>query len=434
MKKATITLILLGLLNLVFGQQIFDPKAVSTAGTYAELASGSEVLGWNPARLGVEEYQQSGLSFGLFPLVPFPQIILNNSTINAAWVNDNLFKGYFSPSDVKTLLDGFPDTGWKGSTLIQMQVLGFSTGRFALSIDPEVRVSGQIPKDLFRLALQGVRFDQPISLSDLDIEAQGVLPISIGYGMPVVLPIAVPFVNEFYAGVAVKPLIGLFDARTTKTSGAITSLPDRIVAKGDMESKVALGGFGLAADVGAGARIFNKFTVGVSLNNLIGSVHWSSSNAHLVKEKIDGEILSSQFDDLSDDSLRQNILDDMVQADTTYSTDGYTTNYPAYMNVSASYQDIIPNLDVMANYRQYFSNTNFLSVTPRVSSAVQYTPAPWFAMRLGLALGGYEGFQWGTGFGLQFTHYEFNLGFSQNGGLFNSAKGLTISIGQQILF
>jgi hypothetical protein len=137
---------------------------------------------------------------------------------------------------------------------------------------------------------------------------------------------------------------------------------------------------------------------------------------------------------LADDSLREDILNSLIEEDTTYSITGYSTNYPTYMNVSGQYQNIIPNLDVMVNYRQYFTNESYLSTTPRVSAAVQYAPIPWLALRAGLALGGYESFQWGTGFGLRFTHYELNFGFSQIGGMFNSAKGLTLSLGQVLLF
>lgn len=62
------------------------------------------------------------------------------------------------------------------------------------------------------------------------------------------------------------------------------------------------------------------------------------------------------------------------------------------------------------------------------------SPAKWFPIRMGIALGGYERFQVGIGFGLHAKHYHFDFGITQTGGVFNSARGLGISIGQKILF
>ncbi len=434
MKRNILAIVFATLLVPGWGQQSMNPIAVSTAGTFAELAKGSDALGWNPARLGRSDNPNFGLSFGLLPLVPLPRFTVHNSTINVAWLNDNLYRGYFSPSDVQDVLNSFPDSGWDGSTQIQLDMLGLSFGHFALSITSEISASVQVPKDLFRLAFQGLRFDQPVGLFDINITAQGVVPISLGYGMPLDIPALEPYVDEFYMGAALKPLLGIFDVRTTQTEGVLTSRTDRIEADGSVEAKMAMGGFGFAMDLGAGARLMDHVTVGLSINNLFGQIQWGSRDAQVLREKINGEILSSQFEDLADDSLREDILNSLIEEDTTYSITGYSTNYPTYMNVSGQYQNIIPNLDVMVNYRQYFTNESYLSTTPRVSAAVQYAPIPWLALRAGLALGGYESFQWGTGFGLRFTHYELNFGFSQIGGMFNSAKGLTLSLGQVLLF
>ncbi|MFQ6614539.1 MAG: DUF5723 family protein [Fidelibacterota bacterium] len=434
MKRITIFLALALTALPLKGQESFHPKAVSTAGTFADLARGSEALGWNPARLGRGDNPRFGLSFGVLPLMPFPRLELNNSTMNATWLNDNLYRGYFSSQDIQDLLQSIPDSGWEGSTQIQMEILGLSFGHFGFSVTPEIQATVNLPKDLFKLVFNGVRFEQPVELFDINVNVQGVIPVSFGYGLPLTIPVLENFADEFYVGAAVKPLIGLFNVRTTASEGSLTSFPDRIEADGTVEAKSAFGGFGFAADLGVGARLLDRFEVGLSLNNMFGQVRWSGKNTQVIRERLQGEILSSQFEDLQDDSLREDILNSIVQEDTTYAGSGYTTTYPTYLNVSGKMANVIPNLDVMVNYRQYFTSENYLSTTPRVSGAVQYRPLPWLAFRAGLALGGYESFQWGTGFGLQFTHYEFNFGFSQNNGMFNSARGMTISLGQTLLF
>ena len=51
-----------------------------------------------------------------------------------------------------------------------------------------------------------------------------------------------------------------------------------------------------------------------------------------------------------------------------------------------------------------------------------------------MAIGGNTGFEWGTGLGLKFAHYRFDIGFKQSGGMFNHAKGFAFSLSQQLIF
>jgi hypothetical protein len=55
-------------------------------------------------------------------------------------------------------------------------------------------------------------------------------------------------------------------------------------------------------------------------------------------------------------------------------------------------------------------------------------------LRLGISIGGYEGFQWGTGFGFHGSRYQFDFGIAQDGGFFNSSRGFAFSIGQKLIF
>ena len=135
--------------------------------------------------------------------------------------------------------------------------------------------------------------------------------------------------------------------------------------------------------------------------------------------------------EVSDDF--EDIADAFTGTDTTYSAKGYTSDYPTYLVLGAEY-DVLPSVDLYFNYRQYFNEEYQFSTAPRFSFATQLEPASWFPIRMGVAVGGFEKFQASVGFGLHSSHYHFDVGITQTGGFFNSARGIGFAIGQKILF
>ena len=84
MRKNTIiltTLLVLSIINITSAQVILNPRSVGMAGTFATQARGDEVIGWNPANLAYDDNPNFGLSFGILPLVPFPNLQVNNDLL-----------------------------------------------------------------------------------------------------------------------------------------------------------------------------------------------------------------------------------------------------------------------------------------------------------------------------------------------------------------
>jgi len=259
------------------------------------------------------------------------------------------------------------------------------------------------------------------------------VPISFAYGMKLTIPGLEQFVQASYVGGAAKFLVGAAFAEIDKFDGGITTYQDKIQMVGDATGKYAVGGFGVAIDLGAAVDLNDDMRVNASINNLIGFVNWSDANANKFVFSFDGEIYSSEFEDISDYSDEQ--MDSVFNViDTTYAIDGFSTKYPTYLLVGFEYRNLLPELTVYANYRQDLSSEYYFDTTPRISGGIEYNLVPWLPLRAGLALGGFESFQWGIGWGLRFEHYAFDMGFSQERGFFNSAHGFSLSIGQQILF
>ena len=94
----------------------------------------------------------------------------------------------------------------------------------------------------------------------------------------------------------------------------------------------------------------------------------------------------------------------------------------------------LKNLTLAGNIQKGFSNELGSSTVPRLSLAGEYRPAKWFSLLAGTSFGGAESFQWGTGFSFRLLFYQLNFGFSQYGGMFNSAKGFSLSLSNSIVF
>jgi hypothetical protein len=103
------------------------------------------------------------------------------------------------------------------------------------------------------------------------------------------------------------------------------------------------------------------------------------------------------------------------------------------MQLGAQYQ-LLDWVDLSAVYKQGFNPVLRSGLRPRLAVAGEVTWLPWLPVRLGMAVGGMEGFEWGTGFGLAFTHYQLDFGFAQSGGMFNWARGMTFGLEQRVTF
>lgn len=426
-KKYLITIALIS--TTVFAQYYINPVSTSLAGAYATRARGAYINGWNPANLGLENNPRFSINFGIFPLVPFPNMQISNSAVSPFVLNKHFFTGgYLTDQDKEDLLDYFPDDGLSVNPLIQLPILSMSFGRWALSIGSEVTGVVTLPKSLFNFVLFGNEFGQPmIDLDDMNIEMQAVTSIALAHGREVTIPVLSDVVEKTTAGVAVKALIGAGYTGFEKVSGAVTTYPDKMVLEGDMTAQYGVGGFGMAFDLGLATVINEKMSANVSLNNLFGFVNWGIVDAEKVEYSIFTEVYAEDFGDI--DSL----LEEGVKTDTSYSISNFSSNYPTYMLMGFEYH-VFDGLNAYATIKQYFSNDLASTYLPKVSVAAEYQVTSWLPARIGFAFGGLEEFQWGIGTGLNFRHYAMDIGFSQIGGMFNHARGFSISFGQSILF
>lgn len=411
--------------SLIFCQTIMIPTTVGTAGTIATLARGDEVIGFNPANLGFVDNPDFSMSFGVIPIVPIPSLNMVNNTASMKWFADYLFSGeYLDEAKKDEMFDAFGDDGLELNPVAYAKIIGISSGDFAFSIGAEINSDITLPTSLLRLAFYGNRFEEEISLDQVDGSAQVVIPFSLSYGLPLKFSnLDLGFNN--YIGFGIKLLWGVAHGEVLEFDGGLTTYPDKIVGSGSGKYQYSLDGFGLAFDLGWAAKFGENMTVNLALQNLFGYINWSDNNTEISEVSFDADVeVSDDFDDVED------IFTD---ADTTYSGEGYQSDYPTYLVLGFQY-DVIPEIQLMLNYRQYFNEEYQFSTSPRISFGSQLYAANWFPVRVGLSFGGFEKFQTGIGFGFHGKHYHFDFGLTQTGGFFNSARGIGFAIGQKLIF
>ncbi|MBU4445264.1 hypothetical protein KJ656_09310 [bacterium] len=411
-----------------FAQLYINPSSTALAGAYSTKARGAHVIGWNPANLGLAGNPGFSLNFGVIPLVPIPSVQISNSSISPFVLNSHFYTGgYLTDKDKEELLDFFPDDGLNINPLIQMRILEMSFGRWAFSIGAEVTGALALPKSLFHLVFFGNEFNKPIDLSDTNVEMQSVVTVALAHGREVTIPVINDYVEKLSAGVAVKALLGVGYAGFEKMQGSITTYHDRIELDGNMEATYGIGGFGLALDLGLAANINDKMAANISLNNLFGFVNWGIIEAEKVEYSLFTEVFSEDFSDID------SVMDAGVQTDTSYSIGKFTSNYPTYLLMGFQY-DVLENFSLYSTLKQYFTEELAATRKPKISVGAEYEILSFLPVRLGIAYGGIESFQWGFGTGLNFRNYTLDIGFSQIGGIFNHAKGFAFSFGQSIRF
>ncbi len=419
-------LILLILCSFVFAQNIMIPSSMGTAGTIATQSRGDDVIGWNPANLGFEDNPDFSMSFGVIPIVPIPAINMVNSAVSMNWLADYLFSERYLDNNTKNkMFEVFGDEGWDLNPLLYAKILGISSGNFAFTIGAEVNSNITLPTSVLKFAMYGNKFGEEISLDDIDGSAQVVIPFALSYGFPLEIPNLDLDIGNNYLGIGVKLLWGVGHGEVEYFEGGMTTYIDQVVGTGSGSIKYSYDGFGLAFDLGWALKIGDNITTNLAIQNLFGFIKWKDKNSEIIELDFNAEVeVSDDFED---------ITDAFTGNDTTYSIKGYTSDYPTYLIAGFEY-DVLPNIELYLNYKQYFNEEFQFSTSPRFSFATKMSPAKWFPIRMGIAFGGYEKFQAGIGFGLHAKHYHFDIGITQTGGLFSSARGIGFSIGQKILF
>jgi hypothetical protein len=388
--------------------------------------------------------------------------MLSNSSTDANWINTNILngsdRGELDDAAKNEIISIFPDDGWRINSLINYKA-GLRIKNVALQVTPDVYGEFVIPRGLFELAFDGNERSEPIDFSGRKNQFQAVIPVAISYGRQINVPLFNNFAQKTYFGVSAKYLKGLAYFESAFNTLSITPSQDTIAIQADMKTIYSLAGAsmevdpeksfsysfntdeinftppgsGYAFDLGLIVDINDQLTSSIAINNLLGKIKWRDGTAYEHRLKMNSRILMD-LDSLDQEGYIDSSLSAGIEIDTNITISSFQTKYPGALTLGAEYS--LDKIKLASNLKFGFSNELGASTTPRLSLGVEFSPLKlkWISLLGGASVGGFEGFQWGSGISMRLRFLQFSCAYSEYGGMLNSAKGFSFSLSNSIVF
>ena len=367
---------------------------------------------------------------------------IGNNALYPDWINKQLFGGIDlrEPGAKDNFLSIFPTAGLDINFQGGGSWLEVGMGNFAISfIQLQVITSVTVPTAIMNVIFDGVQFDQPQDLSDLTLDLLAVAPLSLTYGRQLQIPALADKVDRFYAGAGLNVLLGLTDIHLESNKLMLSTTSDSIFIEGEqtlvsnIDNNNFVLGTGFSLDLGIAADINPQLSISLALQDLLGSITWPETFRKTHEFSI--SLLSAEMEDIADYSSaeKDSLQESFTILDTTYASGSRNTTYPAQVVLGGAYR-VSPALAVDVALRQYLDNDYFTGVDPQISVGLEIAPTPVFPIYLGVSAGGFYGFSWGGGFSLNLGGFQWNVGFGENGGFLEDAKGLRFATEIRLVF
>ena len=386
---------------------------------------------------------------------------LSNNSISLDWINNSLLSGMNleDDQDKSDFLSIFEGQDISVSSFTQMQ-FGFNYKDYSLLLSPQSFGTILLPYSIIDLVFYGLDFDQNISFDTEKTQFQAVLPITFSHSRNLdqyLTKFNLPLKN-IRAGLGAKLLLGLALFETQFNNSIIDSDQDFVQMKGDIQttynlfgsrmivdesdygsSEFELGsdygfsGTGFALDFGLSADYSENINFGLSLNNILGQIGWSSSSTYEYNMSYDLNITSSEFEEIADydDAQQDSLVSSIITYESNQPISGTkSTSYPSYLLVNGNYKikDFVISSYVLAPFNDvYYKNIQF-------SIGTSYNKFKKVPLYFQLNFDGGDHIKWFAGLDLNFKKYELKVGFSQEDGFLNSAKGIAFGISHTIKF
>ena len=367
-----------------------------------------------------------------------------NNSIYPEWINNKLFGNLdlreFRKKD--NFLSVFPFDNWNINMATEINFMNFTFANFGVSVvQPKVMGTINLPTTMMDVLFYGVKFDQPQDLSALNINLLAASPISVDYGRELKFSLLNNYVDRFYAGVGLNILIGLGDIHVdtekleivTKTDSVLIDGKTTMITNIDLDSPAPMLGTGFSLDLGVSAEINPKLNFSLALKDFLGKISWSER--YITENEYSIKLSSEDIEQISsyNEEQRDSIFQSFTRLDTSYTAGSGKTSYPSQFVLGGSYK-LLDNLIFHTSLRHYLNNDYLEDGPPSFSLGAEYEPTPVFPIYFGIGIGGLDNFRWDTDFQLNLGAFQWNIGFGQNGGIFNTSKGLCLSTDFRLLF
>jgi hypothetical protein len=414
-----IILVLLLALCTTLEAQVLNPQSVARAGVHDLHQKAAGALEWNPAILGPKS--DFKMSFEL----PSATGAAGNNAFSVRYWNDHVGGDHFlSETDKQSLLSQIPERGLRMNLQAAAPVIGFTYNRFGLRAVVESASQLTMPKDLARLVLEGDELSRRYSLGDLSGESQTLINWAAGFGYQ----FDQEYIPDLYFGVGFHFYQGLYMSKLERSDGEVTVTDSLINGSSVLQGVTSFRGDGVGFDLGMLATLSDRWEVGLSARQLSARITWDVERNDFISFYTDttGMIIDSLHNG-------QYIERAFHYHDTSYGGGVVETQLPPILEITARFR-AGSKLTLMADAAYRTQSTSLGRRGIEAGVAGEFSLLPYLPLQAGVSAGGPWLTRVGIGGGLRFKHYELDLGWTWNDGMFNGARGSGFGLANRLKF
>ncbi len=421
-----------------------DARTVAMGSQTAVTSTGVYSILGNPANLAMQ-----GTTIEISTILPLPSInaVTGNDFMSFNELdyyfggvddgNGNTIGRYLNETEKETLLSQFDNENIiQTSTAINLFSISVSPGKeigsFGFSINDIVGQRTGVPKDLVDLLLFGNQLERTYHLNDFVLSTSYLREYDFSYARDF-SSLFNGFFDSFSAGITLKLVHGYAYSEIETIGTTITTMSDHsILIKNDLKANLAVSqdfgiewdwdsrkkisnispflspaGTGFGLNIGFAAKLDSIWTLGLSITD-IGSVNWDTEP---VSYESHGSFLITDVTD----STMSDSLSAALEPTGSYS-DGFTSSLPTVLRLGVSFRldrflnGNFPGEMLLAlGYNQGFNNSLNNTTKPLFSIGFEWKPISQFPIRSGFTFGGFDGFAWSLGIGLDVDFLELNF-------------------------
>lgn len=390
--------------------ELSSARAMAMGGAMTALASGVDAARYNPANLGLTGYTPLQIEF----------VSLGVDMSNNAFTLDDYNKytgATLSTSDKAYILGQIPKEGWNIKADASAAAMSVGLGKFVFSIQGNGAADANLNKDILELMLNGNTYADSVVVTGSYSDGIAYASAGLSYGHTLYSygskELAVGATFKYIRGIAVEEIVKLEGLASTQATG--------FQGDGEIIARTATGGSGYAVDIGGALRLNDSYTVGLRIENILGSINWN----HEPEEH--GYIFS--FDTLT----LSNSDDVAVTDDYSVPISPFSTRLPPVMTVGVANRKGMMRWAV--DWEQGFKRTAESSTKPRLSMGLEWLKLGMMPLRLGFSSGGGRGSSVSAGTGINLSPFYLDVAAVTGTSIsVYSAKGLKLALSTGIRF
>lgn len=383
-----------------------NARAAAMAGAQISLAKGFYSPSFNPANLGISDYQMRGMQvFGA-------GVSLNNNSLS---LDDyNRYTGaHLSEADKQYLLSKIPTEGLKVSADGEVSALGLGAGNFAVSLSAVGAAEINLNRSVIELLLNGNTYGESVDMDGIYGDGYGLASLNFSYGHRLYKS----YDRQLAVGATMRLLKGLVYEEIIEANGRAVTLSTGFEGAGNIVTRTASGGTGFAVDLGATLQLNKNYTVGAAIYNFASAVRWN--------KETEEHHYQFAFDTLTAVNLDNDSL--ITTVDTAVAIAPFTTGLPSTIRVGLAKTS--GALLWAIDWEQGFKLAAGSSPTPRISTGMEYRVLSFLPVRAGFGLGGKQGTTYAGGIGFNFAPVSLDVGIANyNAVAGSSGKGINFAV------